>query len=225
MRGVHRERHQHGEDLGGEHLGESRPLGLREVVEGDDVDARLGEGRTDALVEDRGVLHLQHVGGGVDVAEHLPGRGADVRRHRQPGQDAALQARDADHEELVEVGGEDRQEVGAFEHRQGVVLGEVEHAAVEGQPAQLAVEEPVRRQVAAVRRDPGWIEVVVQHVRERSAPLHDTVRVHVVILPPGGLRANERPPRAQAARGAVVPLTERNQAFEAGSQLSTMAIA
>ena len=183
------------------------------------------ERRPDALVEDRGVLHLQHVRRRVDVAEHLPGRGADVRRHRQPGQDAALQARHADHEELVEVGGEDRQEVGAFEHRQGVVLGEVEHPAVEGQPAQLAVEEPVRRQVVAVRRDPRRVEVVVQHVRQRPAPLHDTVRVHAVILPPGGLRADERPPRTQAVRGAVVPLTERNQAFEAGSQLRTIAIA
>src|SRR5690606_8460594 len=55
------------------------------------------------------------------------------------------------HEELVEVGREDRQEPHALQQRDRGVLGELEHALVEGEPGQLAVEEPVRRQ-RGVRR-------------------------------------------------------------------------
>ena len=76
-----------------------------------------------------------------------------------PGGDPALEAGDPHHEELVEVGGEDRQEPHPLQQRQVLVLGELEHAGVEVQPGQLAVEEPVgrrgrvrRRRTAARRR-------------------------------------------------------------------------
>ena len=85
-----------------------------------------------------------------DVGEHVERRPPDVGRHREPGRDAALEAGDAHHEELVEVGGEDRQEVGALEQRDGRVLGQLEHALVEGEPAQLAVEVAVSGQRAVV---------------------------------------------------------------------------
>ena len=105
------------------------------------------------------------------------GRAADVGRDGEPGRDAALQARDADHEELVEVGGEDRQEVGALEDRDGVVLGELEHPLVERQPAQFAVEEPVGGQGRVV--DELRIRLVVveqicgdRRVAERAVALH-----------------------------------------------------
>ena len=65
------------------------------------------------------------------------GRGGADTRH-----DLLLQARDADLHELVEVGGEDREELGALEHRPQGVLGEREHPGVEREPRQLAVEEP-----------------------------------------------------------------------------------
>ena len=51
-----------------------------------------------------------------------------------------LEAGDADHEEFVEVVGRDRQEAHALEQRVLGVARLLEHAAVEGQPAQLAVE-------------------------------------------------------------------------------------
>ena len=75
-----------------------------------------------------------------------PGGGA----HGEAGGDAALEAGHADHEELVEVAGEDGQEAGPLEQRHGRVLGELEHPLVELQPGQLAVEEAVGRQVVLV---------------------------------------------------------------------------
>src|SRR3712207_8029033 len=55
----------------------------------------------------------------------------------------ALQAGDADHVELVEVAGEDRQELHPLQQGEGVVLRQLEHAGVEVQPRQLAVDVPV----------------------------------------------------------------------------------
>lgn len=55
--------------------------------------------------------------------------------------DLLFDARHADHEKFVEVGAEDRDELGAFE--QWMLVGPdrlVEHAAVEDEPAQLTVD-------------------------------------------------------------------------------------
>src|SRR5579875_452509 len=51
-----------------------------------------------------------------------------------------MDARDPNHEELVEVGDEDRQELDPLEQWQGLILGQLQHAIVELQPGQLAVE-------------------------------------------------------------------------------------
>ena len=56
----------------------------------------------------------------------------------------AGEAGDADHEELVEIGGRDRQEAHALEQRMVRVLRFLEDAAVELQPGELAVDEAVR---------------------------------------------------------------------------------
>ena len=72
-------------------------------------------------------------------------RGESARRGRDRDArgDAALEAGHADHEELVEVRGEDRQEPHPLEQREVGVLGQLEHPLVERQPGQLAVQEPV----------------------------------------------------------------------------------
>ena len=61
--------------------------------------------------------------------------------HGEAGLRLAHQPGDADHEELVEVRGEDRAELDALEQRERLVGGEVEHPGVELDPRQLAVEE------------------------------------------------------------------------------------
>ncbi len=57
---------------------------------------------------------------------------------------AALQTGDAHHVELVEVAREDREELHPLQQRLAAVLGQREHAGVEGEPRQLTVAEPVR---------------------------------------------------------------------------------
>ena len=67
---------------------------------------------------------------------HPVGPGAD----RDAGLHLLLQAADADHEELVEVRAEDGEELEPFQQRHGRVLRLFQDAAVELQPAQLAVD-------------------------------------------------------------------------------------
>ena len=92
------------------------------------------------------VLVLQAVGLLADSAQLLPRAQSGSGRHGDAGVDAALQAGHADHEELVEVVREDRGEARAFDDRQVLILGKLEDALVELQPAQLTVEETVIRQ-------------------------------------------------------------------------------
>ena len=62
--------------------------------------------------------------------------------------DLLLQARDADLEELVEVRRDDAEEAQPLEQRHRLVLGLREHAAVEFERLQLAVEEMLGRQTS-----------------------------------------------------------------------------
>ena len=155
---VDRQRRQHREDpLLEQPLAELLLLAV-EVGPPDQLDALLGQAGHQLVAEQPGVpLHLV-AGLGPDplehVARHQAGRGADG----DVGGDAALEAGHADHEELVEVAGEDRREAHALEQGQVGVLGLAEHAPAVGEPGQLTVEEPV-----VVRRDRGE-RLLVGHV-------------------------------------------------------------
>ena len=88
-------------------------------------------------------------------SQHL-GRGQAVGAARvDPRLDLVVHAGDADHEELVEVRGEDREELQPLDQRQRLVLGQLEHAVVEVEPGQLAVD--VERGVGELGRAPGRV--------------------------------------------------------------------
>ena len=72
--------------------------------------------------------------------ELLGGRPAVRRQRRRSGVHLLAQAGDADLEELVEVAGEDRQELDPLEQRVALVAGLEQDARVELEPRQLAVE-------------------------------------------------------------------------------------
>ena len=94
------------------------------------------------------------LGAGRDAGQLLA-RGEPVgAAHGQPGLVAALQAGHPDHVELVEVGREDRQELGPLQQRLAGVLGQRQHPGVEVQPGQLAVEVAVVGQLGRRRRGP-----------------------------------------------------------------------
>ena len=107
--------------------------------------------------------------------------------HRKARGDAALEAGDADHEELVEVRGEDREEADPLQQVQVRVLGELEHAGVEVQPAQFPVQEPVVGEIAVGHRggaEVGQLDPVLgragrRHVGEAQGG-GDWLRVHGV---------------------------------------------
>ncbi|OEI67462.1 hypothetical protein Cus16_2897 [Curtobacterium sp. ER1/6] len=181
VRRVDRERHEHREDLLVEVLAHAQPVGLVEVGPVLDVDARGVEVRLERVDERLGVPVLQLVRLRRDVPQDVARGAAHVRRHRDAGVDAALQPGHPDHEELVEVRREDRQEVRALEERLRAVLTELEHALVEAQPAQLAVEVAVRGQRLVLDLD-DLVEVV--EVGGDGFAVELRFGVHVAILPP-----------------------------------------
>ena len=81
-------------------------------------------------------------------------RAAVGRAHVQPAAAWPMQAGDAHHEELVEVRREDRAELHALEQRDVRVGGELEHARVEVEPRELAVEQPRCRAARVSRPSP-----------------------------------------------------------------------
>ena len=148
VRRVDGERRQHREDpLLEQPLAELLLLAVQ-LVPADQVDALLGELGHELLAEEAGVPLHQVAGAGPDLLEHLARHQAGGGADRDVGRDPALEAGHPDHEELVEVVGEDRREAHPLQQRQRGVLGQLEDPLVEAQPGQLAVEEAV-----VVRRD------------------------------------------------------------------------
>ena len=124
------------------------PLGGRQLVPPQDLDVVFGQGRADVVGEDGRLPQDEVAGAFQDRVVQVPGHHAGSARHRDTGGDASLEARHPHHEELIEVGGEDGQEFGAFQQRDPArVPGQVEDPGVEREPGQFAVLEPVRGQL------------------------------------------------------------------------------
>ena len=143
VRRVDRERGEDGEDPVLEQLLAVLLLLAVEVAPPHELDAGVEERGHQLVGEQPRVLLAQHAGLVPDRLEHLAGQQPRSRLDRQPRGDPALEAGHPDHEELVEVAGEDRREPDAFEQRLLLVLGQLEHPLVEAEPGQLTVEEPV----------------------------------------------------------------------------------
>src|SRR5690606_19488593 len=91
--------------------------------------------------------------------------------------------------------------VGPLQQRNGRILGQFEHPLVEGEPAQLTVEEAIRRQRPVVERS-GIGVVVVEQIRGQGGVSERAVRLHRPILPASPLTAGDVQPDASAATGA-----------------------
>jgi hypothetical protein len=113
-------------------------VALRPFVVADDADPRRPAGSRSWRIRLRVSASS---GSSVPGCVELLGRAHAVGRGmRAAGRDLLLQAGDADLEELVEVAGEDRQEADALEQRVALVHRLVQHALVEVEPRQLAVD-------------------------------------------------------------------------------------
>ena len=161
MRGVDGQRRQHREDPVLEQPLAGLLLLAVEVVPAHQLDALRRASAGHDLVAEQPAPAARISSRVVDQIRSSTSRGIrpDAARTATPGRDPALEAGHPDHEELVEVAGEDRQEAGPLEQRQVAVLGQLEHPLVEAQPGQLAVEEPVLELLDRGQR------LVVGHVR------------------------------------------------------------
>ena len=148
-------------------LGVEAPVVLEVLV---DADA-LATQRLDDVLQGRGLPRLlsQHL---LAHLRHELRRGEPVGKAQSgPMARHAGRFRDADHEELVEVGADDGGEAQALQSRDGLVRGLAQDAVVELQPAQVAVEQDGLRPRARRRRrggQPDGVGVERLELRQRS---------------------------------------------------------
>ena len=151
------QRGEHREDLRGEVFGQPLAISRIDGVPVDDPDALGDEGRQDVLDEAASLPFDQFLGPRRDHRQLFGRRHAVRRHHGQTHLPPPLQAGHPDHVELVEVGREDRQELGPLQERLVPILGQGEDPLVEVEPAQFPIGEAVGRQrffgglVSAVR--------------------------------------------------------------------------
>ncbi len=81
----------------------------------------------------------------ADLDQLLGGRQPVFRARIDAGAHLAAQTRDADHEEFVEIIGRDREKPQLLEQRVIAVRRFLQHAAIEFEPGQFAVDEALRR--------------------------------------------------------------------------------
>ena len=143
LAGAYGERSEHGVDVALEALLELLQILLLAVLDAADHDALGCECGTEVTLPDSRLVGGQLENTLTDLGERLQRRHAVGREHREPGLGLPEQAGDAHLEELVEVRGEDRAELHAFEQRSRLIGGELEHACVEVEQRELAVEKPL----------------------------------------------------------------------------------
>ena len=136
---VHGQRGEHREDPLGEHLPDPLAVGRRQGGPVLQHDAVLGQARA-YLADERPPPALQQpLDGGPDGLE-LVGDGEPVGRGADAGGQLVLEPGHPHLEELVQVLGEDGQELDPLEQAEVPVLGQGQYPAVEVQGGQLAVE-------------------------------------------------------------------------------------
>src|SRR3989441_1810423 len=173
VRRVEADRREHRQELAEEKLAD--PLALRRVplLAPRENDAFAGERRQHGVVEQLVLGGDERVRLAAHRLEHLRG-GARVRtRLGKPELDAFLQPGDADLEDLVEVGGDDGDEPQPLERRHRVVGRHRQHAAVERENAELAVEKLRRKRCSAVHGEASILPVPCYRIRAMAR--HDTL--------------------------------------------------
>ena len=156
MRRVDGERREDRKDVVQEIVFEPAGFGLGEFLAVDDDDALMQE-IVLQLAPAALLVRGEHRHFRADPRQLLLRRQAVLRRRLDARADLPAQAGDAHHEELVEIVRRDREEAKLLEERMVSVRRLLEHAAVELEPGQLAVDEALRElpQGGAVEIDVG----------------------------------------------------------------------
>jgi hypothetical protein len=138
---IHRQRREDREHLRLEELVDRHPLRRRQLGHPGDRDAVLGERRQQDLLQAAIAARQQRAHARVDRVELLDGGQSVGLILLRSLRDLAPQPRHPDHVELVQVRTEDREELHPLQQRRPLVERLVQDAGVEGEPAQLAVDE------------------------------------------------------------------------------------
>ena len=147
MGGIDDERGEHRVDPLAEQPLQIRLLARGQLLPPQHLDAVLAQHGLDRAGIVLGVAEAELAGQAQGAGQDLLGRPPGHALHRQAGRHPAHPARDPDHEELIQVAREDRQEPDPLQQRERLVLGELEHPLVEPQPAFLAVEVAAGRKI------------------------------------------------------------------------------
>jgi hypothetical protein len=139
MRRVHRQRGEHGEDVGAEVLAQTRAGIVVEIFVQPDADV-VGVEFAHELDMDAAQFGLELAHGRLALLELL-GWGASVESGgMDAGGDLLFETADALHEEFVEIVADDGQKLDPLQERGARILGLMEHAAIEGEPGQFATQ-------------------------------------------------------------------------------------
>ena len=169
--GIHGERCHHGQEPALEVVQEIAGLLGRLLPRADQPDPIGFEARHEHLDEEPVLLLDEVVDPGRD-GQHGLARGEPVGADRAIAcGDLALESGDPDHVVLVEIGAEDGEELDALQERHRLVLGLLEHTAIELEPGQLSVDEG-----GGVRRHRVWPNA------SRSSSPSRTPRVETTIV-------------------------------------------
>jgi hypothetical protein len=151
---VDRERRQDRQQAAAKVLGQELLLAAVDLLRPQQPDPLGGEPRREILQEALVLLLHELVAALGDGGQDL-GRRESVRAAvLVPRVDTTLQPGHPDHEELVEVGAEDRQELDPLQQGHSLVLGLGQDAAVELQPGQLPVDQRLGIHAPSIRGMP-----------------------------------------------------------------------
>jgi hypothetical protein len=185
VRGIDRQRREDRKDLVLKVRPEAGAFGRVQVPPPHELHVFGGERRLDLAGEAVGMPGHQRgrlLGDALQLlAGQQPVRAAHGQAHLHP----PLQPGHPDHVELVEIAGEDREELGALQQGGAGILGEGEHPGVEVQPGQFAVEVAIGGQFRRLR----WVRPVGRWGRRFGRWGHGAHAGAVGFDPFGGHRA------------------------------------
>ena len=141
VRRVETDRRQQRPDVALVGAGDPVALGGGKVGPADQVDALARQGRQHLVVQQPVLLGDQRPDLDADLAQQRPRRRCRHAGGRVPAAQLFLDTGDPDLEELVEIAAEDAQEPQAFEQRDVAVRGQRQHAAIECEQRELAIQQ------------------------------------------------------------------------------------
>ena len=143
VRRIDSEGSQDGEDLVVEETIHLRFLGWREFFPAQEIDSRRLQIGSNVDPKDVRLAELKFVRPSPDSFQDFSRRETAGGSYGDAGCDPPFESGHPNHEELIQVAGEDRQELGAFQQREFRVLAEFENPLVEGEPGEFSIEEAV----------------------------------------------------------------------------------